>query len=791
MKSNKAVRFKKSAALAIAAGLMTSSGGYSFGDSQLPKPDAGFKGEINTNILNSKPYWPPQPKAPAGAPNIVLIMTDDTGFAAGSPFGGPVNMPNYERLAKAGLKYNQFHTTAVSSASRAALLTGRNHHMAHSGTIMETSLGYPGYDTLLGKDMATVAEMLRLSGYNTSWFGKNHNIPDFESNTTVGPLDRWPTSLGFERFYGFIGGESDQYSPYALYDGTLSVSPYVGNPKYNLNEDLADHAVQWIKEQKSIAPDKPFFVYYTPGATHAPHQVPKEWSDKYKGKFDQGWDKLREETLERQKKMGIVPKSTKLTPRPKEIPAWDSLTPDQKKVYARQMEVYAGYLEQTDHEIGRVLDAVEKVGQKENTLFIYIVGDNGASLEGALTGSVNENYLFNAQVEDFETVLKNIDKLGTKDAYNHYSAGWAHAMDTPFQWGKQVASHYGGTRNSMVISWAKGIKEKGGLRSQWHHIIDIAPTLLDVAGIEEPSRVNGIEQVPMQGVSMKYSFSDAKAKSTHTTQYFEILGYHGIYHDGWVLAATPTSAPWMQGKTDGPTAKGWELYHVDEDFSEAENIAAQNPDKVAELAKLFEIEAAKNNVYPMWVNSSIFLVIDSKNRPNINEGKTKFIYYTHVGHMSESYAPPFKNASFSIEADVDFGSETPNGMIATMGGQFGGFGFWLDKGIPVFGYQNPNPDEFYEVKSDKAVSSGKHKIKLEFRSDFAKTKKPGAGGTATIYVDGKKVASGKINKTIPFRYSLTEYFDIGCDYGTTIRPTYAPPFKPNGETNTVAITLIK
>ncbi len=780
---------KKGTALLAITGLLSGTVSPLMADSQLPKPDTGFKGEINTTFLNSKPYWPPRYEAKKGAPNVVIIMNDDVGWSAGSTWGGAVNTPVQSQLAREGLQYNQFHTTALSSPTRAALLTGRNHHSAHTGNIMEVSQGYPGYDTLLGKDTATLAEMLRLSGYNTAWIGKNHNVPDFEASTVVGPLDRWPTSLGFEKFYGFIGGESDQYHPYSLYDGTTPVAPYIDNKDYFLNEDLSNQAIKWVKQQKSLAPDKPFFLYYTPGGTHAPHQVSKEWSDKYKGKFDQGWDKVREETLARQKKMGLVPQNTLLTQRPKEIPSWDSLSATEKKVYAREMEVYAGYLEQTDHYIGEVLKAIDEIGQKDNTIVIYIQGDNGASAEGAITGSVNENYVFNAQVEDLATVAKRMDILGTADTYNHYSAGWAHAMCAPFQWTKQVASHYGGTRNGLVISWPKGIKERG-LRSQWQHITDITPTILDVLGIEQPSLVNDVPQKPIEGFSFASSFKNSKAKSTHTKQYFEIIGYHGLYKDGWMLAATPVTAPWMQGKSDGPSAKGWELYNVEEDFSEAKNVAAQYPDKVAEMAREFDIEAAKHNVFPMWENSTTWLAIDSKNRPNVNEGKNKFTYFTQVSHIQESVAPNFKNTSFSIELDAEF-KDVPNGMILTMGGQFGGFGFWLDNGIAVFGYQNPNPDWYYEVKAPIAIGGGKHKVKVDFVSDFAKTKKPGAGGTATIYVDGKKVASGKIEHTIPYRFSLSEYYDIACDYGTTISKSYKAPFILNGKINKIEVELKK
>ncbi len=773
--------WKKGAAMFTVAGLISGSALCSpaFADSQIPVPPKPFKGEMNTTYLNSIPDWPARPTAPKGAPNVVLIMTDDVGFGAGSTWGGPVNTPAQTQIARDGLQFNQFHTTAVSSPTRAALLTGRNHHTAHTGSIMETSLGYPGYDTLLGKDTATVSEMLRQSGYNTAWFGKNHNVPDFEMNPVAGPLDRWPTYLGFEKFYGFIGGESDQYTPYALYDGTVSVSPYLGNPNYNLNQDLSKHASDWMRYQKSIAPEKPFFLYYVPGGTHAPHQVAKEWSDKYKGKFDKGWDAIREETFARQKKMGIVPQNAMLTERPKEIPAWNSLSDKEKKLYAREMEVYAGYLEQTDHEIGNMLKTLDELGIRDNTVIIYIQGDNGASGEGALTGSMNENYVFNAQVESLDSM--DINKLGTPEAYNHYSAGWAHAMDTPFQWMKQVASHYGGSRNGLVVSWPKGIKAKGEIRSQWHHVIDIAPTLLEIIGIEEPDKVNGIEQKPIEGVSMAYAFSDGKAKSRHTKQYFEVYGYHAMYHDGWVAAAKPAMAPWMQGKVDAELPKVWELYHVDEDFTEAVDLAQKYPDKLAELRQMFDIEAGRYNVYPIWTSSTKFIPIDPRYRPNANEGRNKFEYYGTVDHISEGGSPNFKNASFSIEADLDIPSgKTAEGMVLTMGGRFGGFGLWLAGGKPTFGYINPNAADYYEVASQTAVTSGKHKVKVEFTSDFPKTKKPGAGGVAAIYIDGRKVAEGRVEKTVPYRFGISEGMDVGADYGTTVSQKYKAPFILNG-----------
>lgn len=784
--------FKKGAAMFTVAGMLSGAALVSsaYAESQIPVPPKPFKGEMNTTFMNSVPDWPERPTAPKGAPNVVIIMTDDVGFGAGSTWGGPVNTPTQTQLAREGLQYNQFHTTAVSSPTRAALLTGRNHHTAHTGSIMETALGYPGYDTLLGPDTATIGEMLRQSGYSTAWIGKNHNVPDFEMNAIAGPQDRWPTRLGFEKFYGFIGAESDQYSPYSLYDGTTSVSPYLNNPDYYLNRDLSTHASNWIKYQKSIAPDKPFFLYYVPGGTHAPHQVDKKWSDKYKGKFDKGWDALREETLANQKKLGIAPQNTKLTERPKEIPAWNTLSDKEKKLYARQMEVYAGYLEQTDYEIGRVLKTIEEIGQKDNTIVIYLQGDNGASGEGSITGSMNENYLFNAQVESIDDI--DITKLGTPEAYNHYSIGWAHAMDAPFQWMKQVASHFGGTRNGLVISWPKGIKAKGEIRTQFHHVIDIVPTILEVAGIQQPNKVNSIEQKPIEGVSMAYTFKDAKAKSTHTSQYFEVYGYHAMYHDGWIAATKPTVMPWMQGKVDSDLPKVWELYNITEDYSEAVDLAKKYPEKLEELILMFNIEAGRYNVYPIWTSSTKFLPIDAENRPNPNEGRNKFTYFGTTDHISEGMAPNFKNTSYSIEADMEFPEgKAPAGVILTMGGQFGGFSFWINEGKPTFSYINPRAADFYEVASKTDIKPGKHKVKFEFVSDFAKTKKPGAGGVGTIYVDGKKVAEGRIEKTIPYRFSLSEYMDVGVDYGTSVSKSYKVPYAVNGTLNKVEVDIKK
>ena len=496
----------------------------------LPRPEPPFKGQIGLSARDSKSYFPHPVQAPQGAPNIVLVLLDDVGFGASSTFGGPCETPTLERLAKSGLRYTQFHTTALCSPTRAALLTGRNHHSAHTGTIMEMGTGFPGYDSLMGKDTATIAEILKQKGWNTAWFGKNHNVPDWQSSQ-AGPFDLWPNGLGFEHFYGFVGAETSQWRP-AVFEGTKPIEPYLGNPDYNFDYDIADQAIKWVRNQKAVAPDRPFFLYYAPGATHSPHHPKKEWIAKYKGHFDQGWDQVRTETLARQKKLGLVPASTQLTKRSPGIQDWISLNAGQRQLFAYMMKVYAGYLSQTDYNVGRVLEAIGQLGQLDNTLVIYIVSDNGASAEGQMQGSLNEVAMMNGIFEDYKEVLKHKGDIGTWKTHNHYPVGWAHAMDTPFQWAKQIASHYGGTRNGMVISWPTRINDQGGIRSQWHHVIDIVPTILDECGLQQPSVVNGVAQKPIEGVSMAYTFDDPRALSARRTQYFEMFGNRGIYHDG-------------------------------------------------------------------------------------------------------------------------------------------------------------------------------------------------------------------------------------------------------------------
>ncbi|MEN6317487.1 MAG: arylsulfatase [Syntrophaceae bacterium] len=781
-------KFSKHSKVGICAaiGSVLAGGGLLSGASAqevLPNPPPPFKGQIGLSVKDSKSDFPKLVQAPKGAPNVVLILLDDVGFGASSTFGGPIQTPTLERLAQNGLRYTQFHTTALSSPTRAALLTGRNHHSAHVGTIMETATGYPGYDSLMGKDTATVAEVLKQKGWNTAWFGKNHNVPDWQTSQ-AGPFDLWPTGLGFEKFYGFIGAETDQWRP-AVFDGTKPVEPYLGNPDYNFDYDIADQAINWVRNQKAVAPDKPFFLYYAPGATHSPHHPKKEWIAKYKGKFDQGWDKVREETLARQKQQGIVPAETRLTKRHPEIPAWDSLGPDQKRLFAYMMEVYAGFLSQTDYNAGRVLDALDKLGQLDNTLVIYIVGDNGASGEGNVIGSFNEIASLNGIPEDIKQMLQRRDDLGTWKTHNHYPVGWAHAMCAPFQYLKQYASHYGGTRNGMVISWPAGIKDKGGIRSQWHHTIDIVPTILDASGLQQPSVVNGVTQKPIEGVSMAYGFDNAGAPSTRRTQYFEMFGMRGIYHDGWVACTTPLAPV---GDSRDPTVDvidgyKWELYDVVNDFSQAVNLAGKYPDKVHDLQLLFYAEAARYNVLPLDHNRMYRM--DVSIRPSLKGGRTEFVYHGSIARIPEAAAPDVKNKSFRITAEVVLPKGNAQGVVVTQGGISAGYALMIEAGKPVFHYNFANISH-YQIAAKDALKPGKHTVVFDFTYDGGGL---GKGGTGTLSVDGKQVAEGRIEKTIPYRLSLDETFDVGEDTGTPVNESYDVPFRFTGQIEKVVVKL--
>jgi arylsulfatase len=710
-------------------------------------------------------------------------MTDDVGFGACSTFGGPISTPTMDNLAANGLRYNEFHTTALCSPTRAALITGRNHHNVASGVITEFATGFDGYNSLVPKSAASIGEILKDNGWNTGWWGKMHNVPDWKSSTS-GPFDLWPNGLGFEYFYGFLGGDANQWRP-ALYENTNPIEPYLGKPDYILNEDLADNCIAYIRKHNSVSPQKPFFVYYCTGTAHAPHHATKEWIDKYKGKFDQGWDKVREETLERQKQLGVVPQNTKLTPRNENLPAWDSLTADQKKLFAREMEVYAGGLSEADYYIGRVIEAVKETGQLDNTIIIYIMGDNGASAEGTYLGTTNEVATAgNGVVEDMPFMMTQLDKLGTVETYNHYSYGWALAMDAPFQWTKQVASHFGGTRNGVVISYPKMMKQKGEIRSQFHHVIDIVPTILELCGVPIPTKVNGVDQKPMDGVSMVYSFNDANAPSARNTQYFEMQGNRAIYHDGWVAATTPYRMPWqtMGGVSKYPSRDfKWELYNVAEDFSEAENVADKNPDKLKEMQDLFYAEAKKNNVLPL--DGSMAERVDPAIRPSLTKGRTHFEYYGGTSRIPEGSAPNFKNQSWTITADIDGGS---NGVLATMGGYFGGLALLVKNGKPVFIYRLSNqPQHMTMIQGTQNLSAGHHTLTVDFIYDGGGA---GKGATVTLSVDGRKVSEGEIAATVGARFSLDETWDIGLDTGTPLDfNTYDVPFAFNGKLNKVTV----
>jgi len=776
--------------LSLAQNAPTPTGGSAI----LPVPEPAFRGVIGRKASESKPDYPPAVAAPKGAPNVLLIMTDDTGFGAASTFGGPIPTPNLERVYQRGVCYNQFHTTALCSPTRSALLTGRNHHNVGYGTISEFATGYPGYNSIIPKSAGTIGNILLGNGYNTSWFGKHHLIPDWQQSA-AGPFDQWAGGLGFEYFYGFLGGDTDNWHP-ALFENTKPVLPPFGDPNYILIRDMTDRAINWIRTQHSAAPNNPFLMYFAPGNGHAPHHASKDWIAKFKGKFDQGWDKQREETLANQKRLGVVPANTVLTPRPAQIPAWDSLNADQKKVYARMMEVYAAAVAQSDYEIGRLLDALEQSGQLDNTLVIYIEGDNGASGEGTLQGTTSEMGQIAPEPESLPFLLSMMDELGSDRTYNHYPVGWAHAMDTPFQWTKQVASHFGGTRNGMCMSWPQRIKARGEIRSQFHHVIDIAPTILEATGIQAPLVLSGTPQKPLDGVSMAYTFDDAKAPSRRTTQYFEISANRGIYHDGWIASTSPLRPPWVvSGAEPDPDDFPWELYNVADDFSQAKNAARENPKKLADLQALFLIEAVRHNVLP--IDSSFADRANPASRPNLNRGRTHFTYYPGMIRIPEASAPDIKNKSFRITADVEIPQGGADGVIVTQGGRFGGWGLLVLDGKPMFAYafSNQDGDKYanqkkykYRIASKDALTPGKHAIVFDFAYDGVGIGKPGTG---TLTVDGRKVAEGRIDLTQPLRFSLDESFDVGQDTGSPVIDEYDAkmPFTFSGTLNKVDIEL--
>ena len=717
--------------------------------------------------------------APQGAPNVVIVLIDDIGFGHSSAFGGPINMPTLEKLASNGLKYNRFHTTSLCSPTRTALLTGYNHHSNNAGAIMEVATAFPGNTGIRPQSITPAAQVLRMNGYSTAAFGKYHETPPWEGSVS-GPFDRWPTGSGFDKFYGFIGGETNQWHP-MIYDGTTRVYPKTGD-QYHFTTDMTDQAIAWMNTQQSLTPEKPFYLYFATGATHAPHHAPKAYIDKYKGKFSQGWDKLREETLARQKALGVVPQNTVLAPKPADIKDWDKLTADENRLFERQMEVFAGFGEHTDYEVGRLVAALEERGELDNTLFFYIVGDNGSSAEGGMIGMFNENTYFNGVQETLDMQLKRIDKLGTEETYNHFAAGWAVAGNTPFTWTKQVASNFGGTRNGMVMHWPAGIKAKNEVRSQFHHVVDVAPTIYDAVGVPAPRLVNGIEQRPIEGVSMKYSFDSATAPDTRKTQYFEMIGNRAIYHDGW-YAGTIHKAPW-EFKPRRPLEEDiWELYNVNEDFSQANNLADKNPEKLEELKKKFMEEAVKYNVLPIDDRSIERLDPKIAGRPDLMNGKKTLTLNEGARGIPENAFINVKNTSLTITADVDVPANG-SGVILCQGGDFGGWSFYMIDGKPAYTY-NWVGLEFYTINATEKVSPGKHTIKF----DFAYAGGRGAGGKGTIYLDDKKVGEGDIAKTNANTFGIDESADLGVDENTPVTMRYKDKEKFTGKIKQVKIEL--
>jgi arylsulfatase len=703
--------------------------------------------------------------APAGAPNVVIVLIDDIGFGSSSAFGGPIRMPTLERLAGSGLRYNRFHTTALCSPTRVALLTGHNHHANNAGAIMELATAFPGNTGIRPQTITPLANILRMNGYSTAAFGKYHETPPWEVSVS-GPYDRWPTGSGFDKFYGFIGGETNQWAP-AIFDGVTRVEqPNI--PNYHFTTDMTTKAINWVSAQQSLTPDKPFYVYFAPGATHAPHHVPKEWIARYKGEFAGGWDKLREETFARQVKMGIVPQGTKLTPRPKEIPAWDDMTADQKRLFERQMETFAGFAEHTDAEVGRLVSQLEAIGELDNTLFVYIVGDNGASAEGGPEGSYNEMMALNGVVGKAEQMMPHLEDWGGPTTFPHFAIGWAWACNTPFQWTKQVASHFGGTRNGMVMHWPKGFKGDGSVRAQFHHVVDVAPTVLEAAGLPQPKSVNGIVQRPMDGVSMLYSVKAPEAPGRRTTQYFEMFGNRGIYHEGWV-ACTRHSIPWLLGtKLPALTENVWELYHVEQDFSQANNLAAKNPEKLKELQEVFTREAIRNHVLPIDDRRSERMIPSVAGRPDLLGGRTAMTVYPGMTGIMENAFINTKGVHYTITAEIEITDPKTSGVIIAQAGYFGGWTLYMKDGVirheyNFFGLERTN------IGSPTALPVGKHTIHYEFVPD---SKAPGAGGMATLSVNGTKVAEARIPKTQPFIFSADEGVDVGLDAETNVSPDY-------------------
>ena len=753
----------------------------------LPIPDVSPAGLTTYDAKDPDSHYPPITplRPPEGAPNVLVVLLDDVGFGASSVFGGPINTPTFERLAAGGLRYTRFHTTAICSPTRAAMLTGRNHHTVGMGAITELATSAPGQSSIIPNTCAPLAEVLKLNGYCTAQLGKCHEIPVWETSP-MGPFRQWPTGGGgFEYFYGFLGGETNQYYP-AIYEGTTPIEqPTMPEDGYHFTTDMTEKAIKWVRQQKSLMADKPFFMYFAPGATHAPHQVPPEWTARYKGKFDQGFEKLREETFARQKALGVIPADCALTAWNREIPGWDTISPEMKPVLAREMEIYAGFLEHTDHHVGLLVDALRELDILEDTLIYVIIGDNGASAEGSLQGAFNEMVTLQgfAGVESPEFLLANLDKFGGPEAYNHFAVGWAHAMNAPYQWTKQIASHWGGTRNGTIVHWPHGIKAKGEIRPQFHHVIDVAPTILEAAGLPHPTMVHGVFQKPIEGVSMVYSFADAKAADTHETQYFETLGNRGIYHKGWT-AVTKHRTPWAPTTNALPAFDDdcWELYDTTTDWSQAKDLAREHPDKLHELQRLWLIEAAKYNVLPLDDRTVERFNPDLAGRPQLVKGDRQLLF-GGMGRLTESSILNLHNKSHVITADVMLPKQ-PDGVIIAVGGVIGGWSLYAKEGRLKFCYNFFGVKRSY-VESTTALPEGRHQVRVDFAYDGGG---PAKGGTVTLNVDGKPVGSGRVDETQPALFSADETCDIGTEHGSLVTPDYGQR-EFNGTVNWVELAV--
>lgn len=737
--------------------------------SVLPIPDTQYSGLITFDARDpASKFAPIAPlRPPSGAPNVLVILLDDVGFGASSAFGGPCRTPVIERLAANGLKYSRFHTTALCSPTRQALLTGRNHHSCGQGSVGELATAAPGYTGIRPKSMAPLAEILRLNGYGTAQFGKCHEVPLWETSS-AGPFDRWPTGSGFEHFYGFIGGDTHQYYP-ALYNGTTPIEPEEGpEDGYHLTEDLVDRTIAWTRQQKALAPDKPFFIYFAPGATHAPHHVPLAWADKYKGQFDGGWDKLRQQIFARQKELGVVSKDAELTARHDEVPAWDDVSDEMKPILARQMEIYAGFLEHTDHHVGRMIDALADLEVLDDTLILYIIGDNGASAEGGLNGTFNEMLQLTGfgHFETPEFLAERLHLFGGPEAFNHYSACWAHALDTPYQWTKQVASHFGGTRNGTVIHWPNGFKSRGEVRNQFCHVIDVAPTVLEAAGLPHPAFVNGTEQSPIEGTSMVYTFDEEKAPERHETQYFEISANRGIYHQGWTACAIHR-VPWVTTSKLTFDDDVWELYDTSSDWSQARNIANKHPEKLEELKRLFIIEATKYKVLPIDNRFIERANPEIAGRPTLIRGNTQ-LFYKGMGRLNENCVIIIKNKSHSVTAQITVGDDPAHGVIISQGGNGGGWSLYALNGRLKYCYNLMGLSCAF-AESEAPIPSGGHQVRMEFDYDGGGV---GKGGNISIFIDGKAVGTGRIDVTQPAVFSADETTDVGRDNGTPVSPDF-------------------